>query len=296
MSISTKVNALQHVATGYFRKFMIDWGIISPHKLLKKRDKQQVVVSLTSYGRRIEKDIVYYTLISLLRQTYPPDRIILWLDDINWNINNIPKKLKKLQVYGIEIAFCKDIRSYTKLVPALTLCNENSILITVDDDVIYKSNIIESLIKAHKQYPKDIITRQARFPQVINNSFTPYNKWPLNPNKNSLNEYIMPIGVSGVLYPPNSLHPMTIQRELFEKLCPLADDLWFWIMAKMNGTCHRVIAPNKSIGDSFDDLYQFFHKGSALTHSNSKQNTNDLQLSKLIDFFGLSVSDLINNC
>lgn len=294
MSIKTKIKALQHVTVGYFRKFLIDWNITPPKKLTKSINNPQVVVSLTSYGRRVKNKIVYYTLVSLLRQTHLPDRIILWLDYTTWNINNIPKELKKLQEYGVEIAFCNDIRSYKKLVPTLSLCEKNSIIITVDDDVIYKSDIIESLIKAHEQYPNDVITRQARFPQVVNNDFIPYNKWPLTPNNNLTTEYIMPIGVSGVLYPPGSLHPMTIEKEIFEKLCPLADDLWFWIMAKINGTNHRVIAPTTNVGDSFDDLYQFFHKGAALTHTNSKKNANDIQLERLLNYYNISAKDLIN--
>lgn len=57
--------------------------------------KEKVIVSLTSYGRRVS-DTVYYTLISLLRQTYKPDAIILWLDYENWNDEKIPRRVFNL--------------------------------------------------------------------------------------------------------------------------------------------------------------------------------------------------------
>lgn len=289
MSFKSKINACSHIIRGYAIKWLIDIGLISPFKLLPKDSSIKTVVSLTSYGRRVN-EVVFYTLVSLLRQTVLPDKIILWLDDCEWNENNIPEKLKKLTKKGVEIAYCNDVRSYTKLVPSLNLYSNKYILITVDDDVIYRSDIIESLINAHKLFPNDIITRKARFPQTVKGGFIPYNKWSLKGSASP--EYIMPIGVSGVLYPPNSLHPMTTDVELFKKLCPLADDIWFWVMAKKQGTNHRVIAADKSVGDGFDDLYQFFHKGSALTHSNSKKNLNDEQLNAVIKYFDLTSADL----
>ena len=52
---------------------------------------------MTSYGRRVEKSVVYYSLVSILRQTVKPDRIILCLDGIKWNDENLPKKLVSLK-------------------------------------------------------------------------------------------------------------------------------------------------------------------------------------------------------
>ncbi len=290
MNISTKINALKHVIFGYVKKWGIDLGVLAPKKL-DNRNSETIVVSLTSYGRRVNDEVVYYTLVSLLRQSVLPDRIILWLDENNWNETNLPTKLARLKKYGVEILFCRDIRSYTKLVPTLKLC-PNDIIITVDDDVIYHPDLIESLLKVHYKYPNDIITRQARFPQIKNDKFIPYNKWALKVDDKMTLDYIMPIGVSGVLYPPKSLDTEVFNEEIFKKLCPIADDIWFWIMAKKIGTRHQVIAPNHSVGHAFDDLYQYFHKGSALTHSNSKQNANDTQLAAIMDYFGIKAIKL----
>ena len=46
----------------------------------------------------------------------------------------------------------------------------------------------------------------------------------------------MQIGVGGVLYPPHSLHELTLRQDLFINLTPLADDIWLNAMARLNGT------------------------------------------------------------
>ena len=287
-----KFKILYRVLKAYFYKLAVDLCIIKPRKLVKN-DVPEVVVSLTSYGRRISANVVYYTLVSLLRQSHLPDRLVLWLDKDNWNDSKIPKKIKDLNEYGLEIKYCEDIKSYKKLIPSLKEF-DNSVIITVDDDVIYNKDIIQSLLKEKCNRPNTIISHHARFPKAYKDKFEPYNAWPLKRPKNGLTEFIMPIGVSGVLYPPGSFDKEVFNEEIFNSLCPFADDIWFWLMAKRNGMQHHVIDPGKSIGNSFDDLYQFFNKGSALTHTNSKENANDVQLHALMNYYKISVDSLKN--
>ena len=64
--------------------------------------KEKVIVSLTSYGRRVG-EILPFTVISLLRQTYKPDLVLLWLDDEHWNDGNLPFILKRLKKKGLTI-------------------------------------------------------------------------------------------------------------------------------------------------------------------------------------------------
>lgn len=111
--------------------------------------KHKVIVSLTSYGRRVSA-VLPYTIYSLLRQTYKPDVIILWLDYDSWNERNLPSSIRKLQKYGLTIKFCNDIKSYKKLIPTLKLYPDE-IIITVDDDIYYKKNMVERLIKSIKK-------------------------------------------------------------------------------------------------------------------------------------------------
>ena len=96
-------------------------------QLKKNGDASDIIVSLTSYGVRVE-DTLPYTLYSLLRQTNMPNRIIVWLDNVNWSEEKLPDILKKLQSLGVEFYFVEDLRSYKKLIPALKKSSLFSVL------------------------------------------------------------------------------------------------------------------------------------------------------------------------
>lgn len=254
-------------------------------KHLKRGYNPELIVSLTSYNRRV-KHTVYYTILSLFKQSIPPNRIILWLDN-SWSPNNIPPNLIRLMHLGLEIKYCENIGSYKKLIPTLRVA-PNDIIITVDDDVFYSSNFIKKLYNSYLMAPNLIHCTQALRISVENHlNFKPYNTWnkfdTIGPSK-----HIFPIGEGGVLYPPNSLYHDIINIELFMNLCPNADDIWFWMMAKLNSREHRLVT-DKKMYYSFDAIYQYFHKGTALTHSNKKQNKNDIQLNNVLKYY----SDII---
>ena len=91
-------------------KFSSESGVLE-----NKRDVP-LIVSLTTIPERIHK--VYLCIETLLRQFIKPDYIILWVSDI-FQENSIPHNLKKLQNRGLQIRFCKDIGSYTKIIYTL---------------------------------------------------------------------------------------------------------------------------------------------------------------------------------
>lgn len=55
----------------------------------------------------------------------------------------------------------------------------------------------------------------------------------------------MMVGLGAVLYPPHSLGDLVFDRQLFQRLCPTNDDIWFWYCAAKNGT--PVLRPPKAI-------------------------------------------------
>ena len=255
----------------------------------KKHNSPELIVSMTSYGRRVRKT-VYYTIISLLNQSFRPDRIILWLDE-SWNHNNLPSRLKALKQKGLEIRFCQDILSYKKLIPSLNIA-PNDIIITVDDDVYYFKDFIKLLYNNYLIHPQGIHCTQAVYiEKKEDGTFLPYKTWKKAVVYSDKDSYrLFPIGEGGILYPPGSLFKDVCHKDLFQKLCPYADDVWFWFMAKLNGKQHYLVTTQK-LYYSFDALYQFFHKGAALTHSNKKENKNDIQIMNVLKYY----SHLISN-
>lgn len=95
--IKHRLSQIYSIARGYIYKYKIDiFGLRKLKPLQTNHACDELIVSLTSFGRRVNK-VVFYTLVSLLQQTTRPNRIILWIDDKKWNENNLPKSLKNLK-------------------------------------------------------------------------------------------------------------------------------------------------------------------------------------------------------
>lgn len=73
---------------------------------------EQVMISVTSFPARIHE--VKYTIYSLLKQTYKPDRVVLWLgeDQFPNQEADLPADLLKLKENGLTISFVKDLKSF----------------------------------------------------------------------------------------------------------------------------------------------------------------------------------------
>ena len=68
-----------------------------------KKRKEKIVVSLTSYPKRI--NVVWITIETLLQQTIKPDEVILWLADSQFKeIEELPKAIKNIFIR------CRNIR------------------------------------------------------------------------------------------------------------------------------------------------------------------------------------------
>ena len=88
----------------------------------------------------------------------------------------------------------------------------------------------------------------------------------------------------GVLYPPGSLYKDVLNEELFMKLCPTADDIWFWSMAILNNTKIRVVHNNFSELIYINPEVEFGMKD-GITLFNINMHKNDNQLRNVIHFY-----------
>lgn len=196
--------------------------------------KQKIIVSLTSYPKRI--NTVWLTIETLLRQTVKPDKIILWLADTQFSgIDSLPAELFDLQERGLTIRFCSDLKSHKKYFYVMQEYPKD-IIILVDDDMFYPYDTIKQLMRMHKRYPNDICTMTA---QVMKPSFRSMpSEWrnPRCKEKFVHSDQIQIFTGSGSLYPPHCLSNEAFDKEKIIKLCPYADDLWLTFMAKRNNT------------------------------------------------------------
>mgnify|MGYP004686634221 CR=1 FL=1 len=244
-------------------------------------DQTQVIVSLTTYGLRIFD--VYLTIESLLNQTFPPNRILLWLSEEEKG-NDLPELLLKQQRRGLEIMYYKDILSYKKLIPSLKLF-PNDVIITVDDDVIYTVDALEFLIKSSKANPNCICANWCMRIK-LNHTGIPksYGLWDSIGITEKPSKLNFPIGCAGVLYPPHCLSDHVFDESTFMNICKFADDIWFKAMALMNGSNSIMTTHNAHEFMYYDNpLWQDM----GLTPKNIKLDMNDTQFKAVLDNYNL---------
>lgn len=287
--MKTKLLVLLCAIKGYFYKWLVDLHIYNVPKL-NIDEAANVIVSLTSYGRRIESNVLYYTLVSILRQSVSPKKIVVCVDHKKWNENNLPIKLRSLIAKGVEFMFCEDIRSYTKLIPVMKVY-PNDYIITVDDDIIYDKKTIENLLEASSSSPDAVCCLNASRPIIKNGYPCEYEKWQSLYSAERGKYLIFPCGFGAVLYPPNQIDKKILfDSQRFLSLCPLADDVWFWFCEIMSNVT-IIFVPKKHWDYSYDALYQFFHKGTALTHSNRYEHQNDKQIREIFNFYHVMMTN-----
>tara|TARA_R110002126_G_scaffold202751_3_gene350088 strand:- start:193 stop:1023 length:831 start_codon:yes stop_codon:yes gene_type:complete len=207
----------------------------------KTKEEIPVIVSLTSIPERLQT--LHLTIRSILNQDSRPKKILLWLHESLKN--EIPSKLRILESNLFEIMYSDLTCSHRKLIHSLELFPED-IIITCDDDMMYRTNWLSLLYKEYILHPDNIIANQTRYIRYTGDGeLLPYRNWVFEKNINFNSTAVIPIGAEGVLYPPKKLKDVTTNSELFLSLAPKADDLWFKAMALLNGT-NSILAKNKA--------------------------------------------------
>ena len=204
---------------------------------ISKSKKQEIVVSMTSFPQAIPFAI--NAIRSILKGSVLPDKLVLYLTFSQFGYAGIPEELKHLSdssaIFEIR-DYARDIRSYRKLIPAL-IDFPDAIIVTVDDDVWYHRHMLRDLLNLHSQLPHAVLAHRAK--RIAPGK--PYRKWKKYRwydfvFKRIHNDFVnLQTGVGGVLYPPHSLRKDMLDVELFTKVAPSCDDIWFWAAAVVNG-------------------------------------------------------------
>lgn len=117
-----------------------------------------LIVSLTTWYKRV---LNLPTVIdSILSNTILPDKIVVNLSEEDFPNRELPESVSNyLSAYHfIEFIWHKDnMKVYKKFLPTLKKYPDATI-ITADDDRRYPMHFIETLLKAHKQYPNNPIS------------------------------------------------------------------------------------------------------------------------------------------
>lgn len=244
---------------------------------------EEIIVSLTSHPGRIK--FVWIAIESMLRQTHKPNRIILWLGKEKFSgLEELPDVLKKQIKRGLTIEFREDLKPHTKYYYAIKE-NPESVVITVDDDIIYPPNLISTLLKHSKENPDVVICHGARLIKYEVNNFGIYEDW-MGWDRIMIESFsrqdILPLGVMGVLYPPHIFNELLFDTKLIRKFCYTADDLWLKansILSEVKSLCtNEFLRP-------FVDISHVQNSG--LKHINNGENNNQIQWDMMNERFNL---------
>lgn len=130
------------------------------YSMMKKPEQKQteIWISLTTIPSRLST--LPRTLASLKNQTLPADRINLCIPRFCKKENKpyeLPAEI--LNDPKISIVYCeKDYGPSTKLLGSLSIKSDpETIIITVDDDVIYPTDLIEKLVRRSEMHPNAAI-------------------------------------------------------------------------------------------------------------------------------------------
>jgi hypothetical protein len=264
---------------------MLNYSVLNNNNLGITEERytdKDIIVSLTTYGKRLNQ--VYLTIESLMQQSLKPNKIVLWLDK-NYQKKRLPQLLNNQINRGLEIKYCDDVRSYTKLVPALQEY-PNDVIITVDDDLYYDINVLENLVSAYLQDMSLIYyNRGHKIRLQKNGGIAPYRKWSWNMTSLDVSVLNFPTGVGGVLYPPNSFNQEVFNQEVFLNICPFADDVWFKAMALFNDKLSKKVETISILGEEY--LENISVQDIALHHQNIGQRKNDLQVKAVFEKYNL---------
>lgn len=244
----------------------------------------EVIVSLTSFGKRIYD--AHLAIESIMQGSVKPNRIILWLAEDEFRGKPLPSTLKRQQQRGLEIAFCKDIRSYKKLIYTLQQ-NPEACIITIDDDLVYEYDIVERLIISHLENPSAICACRMH-KMTLDSAGHPlsYLHWEHRIHSSEPSPLNFSTGGGGTLYPPQSLSDEVSNEDVFTKICPTADDVWFYAMALLQGTAVIKVATRVPDGHPLE-LPASHIDALNSTNTNPKDCQNDKQIKAVFDYYNL---------
>jgi hypothetical protein len=229
----------------------------------------KIILSCTTTYER--QDIFYYGLQSLLKQSLKPDLFLVNLSKQPYlkdsGFTDLPSWLKndKLKINWVE-----NTGSYRKLLPALDFAGDEDLIITADDDVLYGNEWLEKMINySRKNSDAVVCSRGRKMNRNFLNRWKNYDYWE-RIYKNTKSKFIMPVGVSGVVYRKQLLDLEFITDTAFLELAPKMDDLWFKMASFKKDTPIALYPDLERI-----NIYLLHEKGLAKTnYTDINENVN----------------------
>ena len=259
------------------------WLAVPELRFWRSRPRVPLIVAMTSYPGRAQK--AWIAVETLLRQTVAPEKLILVLNEEEFPNRVIPRRLSRRLRRGLQIMWLeKNGKSFDKLLPVRAEFPTRTI-VTVDDDKYFPRTLLASLFEASKSHPGVIIGARGWKIQQSSSGEIHYGDNWVRAHPGDLGYALLTPGGNGCLYPPFSLDDSVDRYPDAQKVCPSADDIWFWGAAMKKQTPFFCLGmrPHRPITHSSE--------AGALSSVNKK--LNDVQFQAALDFF--SIREFLND-
>lgn len=245
------------------------------------RSRSDVIVSLTTFPERVEH--VWITIETILRQQIAPALVVLVLADEEFPRREIPSRLRRLRSRGLEILWTKDnIRSYKKLIPTRKIFPDATI-VTVDDDIAFRPWLLGALKGRLSGEPRSVVGCRGWETRSDSSGLAPYRSWVRASSASPPSCTFLTSGAGMAFAPDSAPIELIADAELALKLCPTADDVWWWGVTRASGT--RSVC----LGERPYWSVRRQAGGSALRTVNYFGGANDVQIERVVRYFGLDV-------
>lgn len=233
-----------------------------------------VAVSLTSYGARLAH--VALTIESIAAGDVRPRRLILWVSDDDFSPADHPMLARQVS-RGLEILRTADLGPHKKSFPyCLAYADHGLPLVSADDDILYPSGWLSTLVESHVRFPHDFVGLRAHGVRTTSHGqVAPYAQWePIQGSSTGPRTFLT--SGAGAVFPQSMMRALRDSGDEFLQTCPKADDVWNYVTALRNGITLRKVSSS---------LSAYSLPGSqreALHHDNVTAGGNDDQLARTL--------------
>ena len=254
------------------------------HAARRLAHRPRIIASLTSYPPRI--GTVNVAIQSLLAQHCLPDLIVLWLytEDFPRREKDLPPQLLHQLAHDVQIRWVdRDLKPHKKYFWALQEFPDD-VVITFDDDLIYRNDLVADLMASYESHQKAIsATRTHLITFDSSGRRNPYPEWiyeapHYNPGLVGIpSMQLFATTGAGTLFPPRLMPEATFDVATIERTCLTADDLWMKGMQLMAGIPVVACSSNQLLNYVPDT------QGVALCHVNTEQGKNSEIFERVLD-------------
>lgn len=263
-------------------------------------DLVRPVISLTTISSRIER--VEKTIKTIIDQSLKPQSVNLYISAnpymIDAGIDLKSDVLKRIADLGANIYCTENIGPYRKQYPVIRQLWEcgappETPIVTVDDDVIYPHDILESLIGKLAE-KKAVIAHRGRQITFTDAAINQYSDFIVPNQLTSLAN--LGTGRNGIAY-RLSYFPRKIMYYVGPEIAPTADDLWCKWAISQYCIPTMITCPQAAFDPRFDFSDTEPSDKKSLFYTYNAKGANDVVMQQLDEFFvlanGISLVELL---